>query len=203
VRSTTFLFTTLCTSIQLFGEKRSQSRVDRLKNGSAALQSGVGAPGALPVRSAPRAVLRESRLPRRPCGSFPTASRSGSWSPSRLPSLERESISVPRRTASCVPPGGPSPTHAARAYRGWRRAGALRRRPAAAPAYKGSAPAVLHRPQHAPTHCPCVRSRGRPPLARVAQSSASLAAPHSPYDLPSTTAPPPRPEHRRTEALRG
>jgi hypothetical protein len=43
VRSTTFLFTTLCTSIQLFGEKCSQRRVDRLKISAAALQSVVGA----------------------------------------------------------------------------------------------------------------------------------------------------------------
>jgi hypothetical protein len=88
-----------CRTVQLFGETRSQSRVDQLKNSSAALQSATGAPGALPVQAVPRAVLREPcRLDVR-AGSLPTASRSGSWSPLRLSSLERKPHLVPRRTA--------------------------------------------------------------------------------------------------------
>jgi hypothetical protein len=64
-------------TVQLFGETRSRSCIDWLKCCSAALQSAVGAPGALLVW--PR---RASRTGSHTClgvraGSFPTASRSG------------------------------------------------------------------------------------------------------------------------------
>jgi hypothetical protein len=56
---------------------------------------------------------------------------------------------------------------------------------------------AAHRP---PAHGHCTPASCRapvpehpPPLAHVAQSSASLAATHGPYDFPSTTVPPARP----------
>jgi hypothetical protein len=162
VRSTTFLFTTLCTSIQLFGEKCSQSRVDRLKTSAAALQSAAGAPGTLSARSAPRAMLRQSRPPRHACGSFPTASRSGPWSPSRLPSLEREP-SLPRRTASCALPGGPSCAPPAR-----RACQGLRAHSEAAGPHRSAPEGMLPlpRPPIKATHRPAVPGLGTPSSCR-------------------------------------
>jgi hypothetical protein len=196
-----------CRTVQLIGETRSQSRVDRLKNSSAALQSAAGAPGALPVWSAPRAVLRQSCPPRRPCGSSPTASRSGPWSPSRRPSLERKPH-LPGRTAPRWPPvHSRSRVHAGR---GGRRTVALKPRPIAAPALKAEQRPEPYRPRPVrsadrctPASCPCARSRAPPPLAHFAAIQYLLAVPHGFPNLPAPTVPPPRPERRRTEQRRG
>jgi hypothetical protein len=106
-----------------------------------------------------------------------------------------------------LPTGGLSPTPAARAYRGRRRAVELRRRPAAAPAYKGSAPAGPRTGGTAdrctPAVGPCASSRAPPPLARVARSSAVQQL-HRVYKTrPAPPHPPPRPQPRRTEPHRG
>jgi hypothetical protein len=82
-------------------------------------------------------------------GSLPTASRSGPWSPSHLPSLERESIFVPRRTAAAYRPADRRPIPAARAYRGRRRAGELRRCvPSPRPPIKAAHRPARARPLH-------------------------------------------------------
>jgi hypothetical protein len=203
VRSTTFLFTTLCTSIQLFGEKHSQSRVDWLKTSAAELQSAAGAPGTLPAKSAPRAVLRQSRPPRCACGSSPTASRSGPRSPSRLPSLEREP-SLLRRTAPYCQAVRRLSSCQARLPRSAR----TPRQPAhtaapAVPAFKGRRTAGSRTPLHAVVLSSCPFPSTTPSLVFLAAVQCPLAVPHSSPTSPAPPHPSPRPEPHRTEPHRG
>jgi hypothetical protein len=172
------------------------------------LQSAAGAPGTLPARYAPRAVLQQSHPPRRACESLPIASRLGPWSPSRRPSLERGSH-LPRRTAvalglavRCLSSCQARRPRFARAFRGSRPTPQHPRRhvPAAAPAFKGRRTA-FSRPASA-RRCPA-RSRAPPPLALVVAVQCLLVVLHGLPNFPSATAPPPRPEPCQTEPHRG
>jgi hypothetical protein len=160
------------------------------------------------VQAAPRVVLREPRRLGVHAGSLPTASRSGSWSPSRMPSLEREPHLVPRRTALRWPPvHSRSRVHAGR---GGRRTVALKPRPVAAPANKAAQRPEPHRsctgrhcrPQHAPADCMCAHPRN-PSSSLFHRIQCFLAVPHDLPNLPAPPVPPPRPKNRRSEARRG
>jgi hypothetical protein len=192
-----FLFTTLCTSIQRFGEKCSQRSVDRLKISATALKSAAGAPGTLPARSAPRAVLRQSHPPRRACGLFPTAWRSGPWSPSRLLSLDASRLYcvVPRRIARRSVVRFP----VMRGCLGRRRTGAVKAGTSFASRARGAA-GYLGRccPAQAGAACCPVQARrscrpGSPPASFGTPTFPSLAkhpsSPTRPPQLPYTTAP--------------
>jgi hypothetical protein len=105
--------------------------------------------------------------------------------PSRLPSLERESIFVPHRTAAAYPPADRRLTPDARAYRGRRRAGELRRRvPSPRPPIK-----AMHRPARArPLHAGSLSVR---PLPRTPSSGLFCRSPV----LPRSSTRPPQPPH--------
>jgi hypothetical protein len=100
----------------------------------------------------------------------------GRWSPSRLPSLERERIFVPRCTTAAHCPAVRRPTPAARAYRGRRRAGELRRRvPSLRFPIKAAHRSALHRPQHTPAALPA-RPTEEPLFRPVRRRPTPLAA---------------------------
>jgi hypothetical protein len=156
----------------------------------AALQSAAGAPGALPGWAAPRAVLREPRPPRRLCGlaSHRLEVRAVvPFAPAKLGTREHLRTAPYGRR---VPPSGPSPDPCcARLPRPAPCWGIKAVRPVAAPAYKGRAPASSRTAAAHRRFCPCVRSRGPPPLAQFAAVQYFLAVPHGLYDLPAPPVP--------------
>jgi hypothetical protein len=168
-----------CRSLQLFGETRSQSRVDRLKCCSAALQSAASVPGALPVwlRRAPRSESR-ARLDVR-AGSLPTTSRSGPLVPFAPATLGTRAASSYRVVPA---PRCPVESRRSRAHarRDGRRTAALKpvSRCCALPLKVAHRPA-LRRPQHTPVALP-VRPNEMPLLRPVRHRPAPSRSPLDP-----------------------
>jgi hypothetical protein len=182
-----------------FLEKTLSRRVDRLKNCLAALQSAAGAPGVLPawLRCAPRAGHRTASASAQ--ARLPTASSREPLVPLRADLLGTRAVAsgrVPRRTASCAPPSGPSPAplHTWADVR--RRTKALTPGvPSPSPSYKNRTTSCSRPPLLAgilSARC----SRGRPPLALLAAVQCRPAAPHGLLYPPA----PPRPLPGRSTA---
>jgi hypothetical protein len=207
------VFTARCTSVQFFGEKRSQRRVDRLKTRALALQSAAGAfcrPGCA-ARCAPTTAL-----PRRPCRAVPMPRAASRRFPSASTALERE-LHLPRRTASYgelrIARRSVVRSPATRGSLGRRLTVQLRR--TSFSSRTGGAAGYLGR-----CCCPCAGWRsllhgaGRRGC-RPCSSPASLGTPSLPPPAKSPSSPtqpppshgnaraPPRLERRRTEGRRG
>jgi hypothetical protein len=148
-------------------------------------------------------VLRESRPPRRTCGSLPIASRTGLPVPLRADLLGTRAAS---RTASYrrrVVPGGPSPAPLHTQADVCRRTRALMLGvPSPSPSYKRPHDGQL---AHAAACQPSdlCADRGAPPPVRFAVVHHLLAAPHDPYNIPVSPVFLHRPGVRRSGGRRG